>query len=171
MAAVRAAVSAGVGWIDTAPFYGWGHAEEIIGSALEGLAGRPVVLTKCGDVRGEDGRAADDHRASVIRADVRASLRRLRCPAIDVLQRHDPDPGTPIEESWQTIRDLIDEGTVRSGGLSNHPVALMDRALAVGPVSVLAAVPRAGEGWRAGLVQAAPSATPGLVSACLRISR
>lgn len=135
--AVRAAVSAGVGWIDTAPFYGWGHAEEIVGSALAGVAGRPVVLTKCGDVRGRDGRAVDDHSPSVIRADVRGSLRRLRCSAIDVLQLHDPDPGTPIEESWQTICELIDEGTVRAGGLSNHPVELLDRALAVGPVSVV----------------------------------
>ncbi len=136
-AAVRAAVAAGVGWIDTAPFYGWGRAEEIIGSALDGMAARPVVLTKCGDVPGPDGRAQDDHRASVIRADVEASLRRLRCPVIDVLQLHDPDPRTPIEESWHTISDLIDRGTVRAAGLSNHPVGLMDRALAVGPVSVV----------------------------------
>ena len=56
VAAVRAAVAAGAGWIDTAPFYGWGRAEELIGSALEGMAARPVVLTTCGDVRGPDGR-------------------------------------------------------------------------------------------------------------------
>jgi Aldo/keto reductase family len=101
VAAVRAALAAGVGWIDTAPLYGWGRAEELIGSALEGMAARPVVLTKCGDVRGPDGRPRDDHRASVLRADVQASLRRLRCPVIDVVQLHDPDPGTSIEESWQ----------------------------------------------------------------------
>jgi aryl-alcohol dehydrogenase-like predicted oxidoreductase len=137
VAAVRAAVAAGAGWIDTAPFYGWGRAEEIVGAALEGMAGRPVVLTKCGDVRGADGRAYDDHRSSVIRADVRASLRRLRCRVIDVLQLHDPDPGTPVEESWQTVCGLIQDGAVRAGGLSNHPVELMDRAAAVGPVSVV----------------------------------
>lgn len=137
VAAVRAAAAAGVGWIDTAPFYGWGRAEELIGSALDGMAARPVVLTKCGDVRGPDGRAYDDHRAWVLRADVQASLERMRCPVIDVLQLHDPDPGTPIEESWQTVCDLIEQGTVRAGGLSNHPVELMDRALAIGPVSVV----------------------------------
>jgi aryl-alcohol dehydrogenase-like predicted oxidoreductase len=137
VAAVRAAVAAGVGWIDTAPFYGWGRAEEIIGAALDGLPARPVLLTKCGDVRGPDGRARDDHRAAVIRADVAASLRRLRCPVIDVLQLHDPDPATPVEESWQTVCDLIGQGTVRAAGLSNHPAGLMDRALAVGPVSVV----------------------------------
>jgi aryl-alcohol dehydrogenase-like predicted oxidoreductase len=137
VAAVRAAVAAGAGWIDTAPFYGWGRAEEIIGTALDGMTVRPLVLTKCGDVRGPDGRVCDDHRAQVIRSDVRASLKRLRCPVIDVVQLHDPDPGVPIEESWQTVCDLIGEGTVRAGGLSNHPVELMDRARAVGPVSVV----------------------------------
>jgi aryl-alcohol dehydrogenase-like predicted oxidoreductase len=53
------------------------------------------------------------------------------------LQLHDPDPGTPIEESWQTVCDLIGQGTVRAAGLSNHPVDLMDRARAIGPVAVV----------------------------------
>lgn len=137
VAAVRTAVAAGVGWIDTAPFYGWGQAEEIIGAALDGMASRPVVLTKCGDVPGPDGRVRDDHRPAVIQADVRASLRRLHCQVIDVLQLHDPDPAVPIEESWQTVCDLIAQGTVRAAGLSNHPVELMDRARAIGPVGVV----------------------------------
>jgi aryl-alcohol dehydrogenase-like predicted oxidoreductase len=176
VAAVRAAVAAGVGWIDTAPFYGWGRAEKLIGTALEGMTTRPVVLTKCGDVRGPDGRAVDDHRGTVIRADVRASLRRLRCPVIDVLQLHDPDPGTPIEESWQTICELIDQGAVRAGGLSNHPVELMDRAPGHRPdrrgaAPVLAAAPCAGGRRRTCMVPAAPGAVPGLVPAGLRIPR
>lgn len=54
-----------------------------------------------------------------------------------MLQLHDPDPGIPIEESWQTVCDPIERGTVRASGLSNHPVELMDRALAIGPVSVV----------------------------------
>ncbi len=137
VAAVRAAVAAGVGWIDTAPFYGWGRAEEIIGAALDGMSRQPALLTKCGDVRGADGRVYDDHRSSVIRADLQASLTRLRRPVIDVLQLHDPDPATPIEVSWQTVCELIDQGSVLAGGLSNHPVQLMDRARAVGPVSVV----------------------------------
>jgi aryl-alcohol dehydrogenase-like predicted oxidoreductase len=137
VAAVRAAVAAGVGWIDTAPFYGWGRAEEIIGAALGGMSGPPALLTKCGDVPGADGRARDDHRPAVIRADLQASLTRLRRPVIDVLQLHDPDPATPIEASWQTVCDLIDYGSARAGGLSNHSVQLMDRASAVGPVSVV----------------------------------
>ena len=176
VAAVRAAVAAEpVEWIDTAPFYGWGRTEEIIGTALDGMTVRPLVLTKCGDVRGPDGRVRDDHRAQVIRSDVRASLKRLRCPVIDVVQLHDPDPGVPIEESWQTVCDLIGEGTVRAGGLSNHPVELMDRARAVGPVSVVqhqySLLHRGPPGRRgAGVVPAAPGAVSGVVPAGVGIS-
>lgn len=135
--AVRAAVAAGVGWIDTAPFYGWGRAEEIIGPALEGMIEAPVVLTKCGNVRGPDGRTYADHRPEIIHADVQASLGRLRRPFVDVLQLHGRDPAIPIEESWQTVCGLIDDGRARAGGLSNHPVELMNRARVVGQVGVV----------------------------------
>lgn len=56
---------------------------------------------------------------------------------MDVLQLHDPDPATPVEAAWTTVCELIAEGTVRVGGLSNHSVPLMDRAAAVGPVAVV----------------------------------
>jgi aryl-alcohol dehydrogenase-like predicted oxidoreductase len=164
---IRAAVSGGVGWIDTAPFYGWGRAERILGSALQGLENqgrgnqglenqgrgnqglenqgrgnqglgeRPVLLTKCGVRPASDGGSFQDHSAAIIRADLEASLARLRCSSVDVLQLHHPDPATPIEASWQTVCGLVAEGKAAAGGLSNHPVDLMDRALAVGPVSVV----------------------------------
>jgi aryl-alcohol dehydrogenase-like predicted oxidoreductase len=145
---VRAAASAGVGWIDTAPFYGWGRAERIVGSALAGPAGRPVtatrpaagepvLLTKCGTVPGPDGRSREDHRAATIRADLQASLARLGRSAVDVLQVHDPDPATPVEEVWRTVCELVAQGKARAGGLSNHPVQLMDRASAIGQVAVV----------------------------------
>jgi aryl-alcohol dehydrogenase-like predicted oxidoreductase len=139
VATVRAAVAAGVGWIDTAPFYGWGRSEQIVGSALGGggMTDRPVVLTKCGTLRGADGRAFDDQSPAAIRADVQASLRRLRLPVIDVVQMHDPDPAVAIEASWETIHALIQDGSILAGGLSNHPVDLMERAIAIGPVAVV----------------------------------
>jgi aryl-alcohol dehydrogenase-like predicted oxidoreductase len=56
---------------------------------------------------------------------------------LDVLQLHDPDPATPVEAAWTTVCELIAEGTVQAGGLSNHSVPLMDRAAAVGPVAVV----------------------------------
>jgi aryl-alcohol dehydrogenase-like predicted oxidoreductase len=134
--AIHAALDGGVNWIDTAPFYGWGHAEEVVGRAL---AGREDVLifTKCGTWRRDDGDDYMDLSAGGIRRDVDASLRRLRRERIDLLQFHDPDRNVPIEESWGTLLELVAEGKVRHGGLSNHPPELVKRALAVGPVAGL----------------------------------
>ncbi len=137
VATVLAAIRAGVGWIDTAPFYGWGRAEMITGAALAGRETRPVLLTKCGTFRRPDGRSYEDHSAHAIRADVEASLSRLGVSSVDVLQLHDPDPDTPVERAWETVCDLVGEGKARAGGLSNHAVELMDRAAAIGQVSVV----------------------------------
>jgi aryl-alcohol dehydrogenase-like predicted oxidoreductase len=134
--AIHAALDGGVNWIDTAPFYGWGHAEEVVGRVL---AGREDVLvfTKCGTRRRDDGDDYMDLSPAVIRRDVDASLRRLRRERIDLLQFHDPDRNVPIEESWGTLLELVAEGKVRHGGLSNHPPELVERSLALGPVAGL----------------------------------
>jgi aryl-alcohol dehydrogenase-like predicted oxidoreductase len=136
LAAIDAALDGGVNWIDTAPFYGWGRAEEVVGKALHGRDD-VLVFTKCGTLRREDGDDYMDLRPGTIRADLDASLRRLCRDRVDLLQPHDPDPNVPIEETWGAIHELIAEGKVRHGGLSNHPPELVERALAVGPVASL----------------------------------
>src|SRR5438309_7305987 len=135
--AIHAALDGGVNWIDTAPFYGWGRAEEIIGRALAGRRDELLVFTKCGTV--PDGARGDrmDLRPETIRADVEASLRRLDTDRLDLVQLHDPDRDTPIEESWGEVQRLIAEGKVRHGGISNHPADAVERALGVGPVAAL----------------------------------
>ena len=135
--ALRAALDAGVDWIDTAPFYGWGRAEELVGRAIAGRRDEVRILTKCGTVRRADGRVAEDASPASVRAGLQGSLRRLGTDYVDVLQVHDPDPATPVEETWAAIADLIGEGLVGAGGLSNHPVELMERARAVAPVAVV----------------------------------
>jgi aryl-alcohol dehydrogenase-like predicted oxidoreductase len=132
--AIHAAIDEGVNWIDTAPFYGWGRAEEIVGRAIRDRRDRVFVFTKCGTLN--DGAGGDymDLSPAAIRGDVEASLRRLGTDRVDLFQLHDPDPRVPIEESWMEAQRLISEGMVRYGGLSNHPVELIERALAVGPV-------------------------------------
>jgi len=137
LGAVRAALDAGVDWIDTAPFYGWGRAEELVGRAIVGRRDEMRILTKCGTVRRADGRVAEDASPASVRAGLQESLRRLGTDYVDVLQVHDPDPATPVEETWAAIADLIGEGLVGAGGLSNHPVELMERARAVAPVAVV----------------------------------
>lgn len=140
VATVVAAVDAGVCWIDTAPFYGWGLAEQIVGEALRtlGEAGRHTrVLTKCGTQRAEDGHAYEDASPAAIRRGVHDSLERLQRDFIDVVQVHDPDPSTPVEHTWGELMSLVEEGVIGGAGLSNHSPELMDRALAVGPVVVV----------------------------------
>ncbi|HVH51071.1 MAG TPA: aldo/keto reductase, partial [Gaiellaceae bacterium] len=134
--AIHAAIDAGVNWIDTAPFYGWGAAEEIVGRALRGRDD-VLVFTKCGTFRREDGDDYMDLRRESICADVEASLRRLGRERVDLLQPHDRDPSVPVEETWGAVLELVAEGKVRHGGLSNHRVDEIERALAVGPVASL----------------------------------
>jgi aryl-alcohol dehydrogenase-like predicted oxidoreductase len=134
--AIHAALDGGVNWIDTAPFYGWGHGEEVVGRALRGRSD-VLVFTKCGTRKRDDGDSYMDLRPEVIRTDVEESLTRLGVERLDLLQLHDRDPSVPIEESWGTVLELVAEGKVRHGGISNHRAEEVERALAVGPVAVL----------------------------------
>ena len=134
---IHAGLDAGVNWIDTAPMYGWGRAEKIVGSALREKRDDVFIFTKCGTIRGPDGTDYMDLRPATIRKEVEESLRRLRTDRIDLYQMHDVDPKTPIEASWGEIYRLIDEGKVRFAGLSNHPIDLVERAMKVGPVTSL----------------------------------
>ena len=134
--AIHAALDVGVNWIDTAPFYGWGRAEEIVGRAIHGRDG-VLVFTKCGTLRRPDGSDYMDLRPGAIRADVEDSLRRLGVERLDLLQIHDRDPSVPIEETWAAILELVAEGKVRHGGISNHRPEEVESALAVGPVAAL----------------------------------
>lgn len=131
--ALRRALEMGVNWIDTAAAYGHGHAEEIVGRALAGTpaAQRPYVFTKCGLRWSNSDRFGDlqnNLRPESIRMECDASLRRLGIERIDLYQFHWPDTiGTSVEDSWGELGELIDEGKVRAGAVSNFDVALLER--------------------------------------------
>jgi aryl-alcohol dehydrogenase-like predicted oxidoreductase len=129
--AIQTALDVGVNWIDTAPFYGWGKAEEIVGKAIKGRRDDVYIFTKCGTLPdGKDG-SIEDNRPQTIKRELDASLKRLQTDHVDLLQLHDMDPSTPIEESWKGIQQLIRDGKTRFGGLSNHTVDLVERAIKV----------------------------------------
>ena len=134
---IHAALDGGITWIDTAPFYGWGRAEELVGQALAGRRDEVTILTKCGTVRRADGSWTDDGRSTAIRVDLDESLVRLRTDRVDVLQLHDPDPSVPVEESVGAMAELVAVGKVRHIGLSNHPLELLERGQAVAPLAVV----------------------------------
>jgi aryl-alcohol dehydrogenase-like predicted oxidoreductase len=135
VAAIRAALDAGANWIDTAPFYGWGRAEEIVRRALAGRREEVLLFTKCGTVPDAERVSRMDNRPEALRADLEASLQRLGVDHVDLLQLHDLDRSTPIEESWGELQRLRAEGKLRWAGLSNHPAELVERAHAVAPVT------------------------------------
>ena len=143
VAAIRHAVARGINWIDTAAVYGLGHSEEVVGKALAEIpaAERPYVFTKCGQVWDERDRTASSRRVGApasIRRELEASLRRLGVERIDLYQMHWPaEDGTPLEAYWQTLLDLKAEGKVRAVGLSNHNVAQLEAAEALGHVDTL----------------------------------
>jgi aryl-alcohol dehydrogenase-like predicted oxidoreductase len=130
-AAIRRAIEDGINWVDTAPIYGLGHAEEIVGRALASYAtGEDVfVCTKCGRRTLPDGSPYGDLRRDSIREDCESSLRRLGVERIDLFQIHWPDldTGAPLEESWTAMAELVDEGKVRWIGVSNFDVERLER--------------------------------------------
>jgi aryl-alcohol dehydrogenase-like predicted oxidoreductase len=140
IATIRAAVEAGINWVDTAAVYGRGRAEDIVGRALRGIpeADRPYVFTKAGRQWQDDDLSAPLRSVltpAAIRHDVEGSLRRLRTERLDLLQLHWPaTDGTPVEEYWSVLADLRAEGKIRAAGLSNHWVALLAAAQAVAQV-------------------------------------
>jgi aryl-alcohol dehydrogenase-like predicted oxidoreductase len=134
--AIRRAVELGINWVDTAPIYGLGHSEEVVGRALQGLDERPYVFTKA-SLYEKDGAVAHSLKRDSIRREVEASLSRLALDAIDVYQVHWPDPDEDVEEGWTTFAELKAEGLVRHIGVSNFDVAQLRRAQAIAPVETL----------------------------------
>ena len=139
--AICRAIEEGINWIDTAPVYGDGHAEEVVRRALKGYApGRDVfVCTKCGRRTRPDGSPYGDLRPESIRADCEASLRRLGVERIDLYQIHwpDVDSGAPLEDSWSTMAELVNEGKVRWIGVSNFGSERLERCEAIRHVDSL----------------------------------
>lgn len=143
VAAMRHAVERGVNWIDTAAVYGLGHSEEVVGRLLRELpvADRPLVFTKCGlswDPADRSAAPKRDLHPAVIRRECEDSLRRLGVEQIDLYQFHWPDEtGTPVEDSWGTMLQLVQEGKVRYPGVSNFNADLLARCEALGHVQSL----------------------------------
>ena len=140
IAALHRALDAGVNWIDTAPAYGLGHSELLVGRVLRQRADRDRILvaTKCG-LWADGTRDLYDLRPRAIRREVDESLRRLGRDVIDLYQVHWPDrqTGTPVEDSWATMAALADAGKVRWLGVSNFDVALLERCERVRHVDAL----------------------------------
>lgn len=141
--AIRAAIDCGMDAIDTAPVYGFGHSERVVGRAIAGRRDRVLVMTKVGlrwdDTRGPLAFQTKDHHGRTLQVhknlrpwsiawEIDHSLRRLGIETIDLLQVHWPDPTTPIAATMGALVDLRSAGKIREIGVSNFPVEVMEEA-------------------------------------------
>lgn len=141
--AIQAAIDHGMTAIDTAPVYGFGHSEVVVGRALAGRRERVILMTKVGlrwddpsgdlyfETADQDGTKRAVHRNATPRSvkhEVESSLARLRTDVIDLIQVHWPDPRTPIDETMAALSELKTEGKVRAIGVSNYSVAELKTA-------------------------------------------
>lgn len=149
--AIRASYDAGITTIDTAPVYGFGHSEELVGKALEGMPrDRYQILTKYGLNWGEEGgklyfedKDNDGQPIKVykwaskrkVMEECEQSLRRLKTDYIDLYQIHWPDVTTPIEETMEAVQRLIEQGKVRAAGVCNYNVEQVNEALKTLPLA------------------------------------
>jgi aryl-alcohol dehydrogenase-like predicted oxidoreductase len=135
---IRAALEHGINLIDTAPVYGFGRSEEIVGKAIAegGLRSRVLIATKAG-LGWKDGSVFRNASRARILQEVEQSLRRLRTDHIDIYQVHWPDPLVAVEETAEAMHMLFRQGTIRAIGVSNFSVDQVERFRRVAPLHVL----------------------------------
>jgi len=144
--AIHASLELGISSLDTAPIYGFGHSEEVVGEAIRGKRDRYEILTKAGmrweGTKGEYFFTTNDNRGNQrdiykysgrdsLIAECEESLKRLGTDYIDLYQIHWPDHTTPIEEAMEAFRTLMEQGKIRAAGVSNYSVEQLQRASAV----------------------------------------
>jgi aryl-alcohol dehydrogenase-like predicted oxidoreductase len=133
---IHVALDRGINLIDTAPAYGFGHSEVVIGRAIaeRGQRDRVIIATKVGLERRGDELFRNGTRRQIFE-DVETSLGHLRTDYLDLCQVHWPDPHTPLEETAEALRDLQQAGKVRAVGVSNYSIEEMERFRRVAPIA------------------------------------
>ncbi|MGB6743008.1 MAG: aldo/keto reductase [Terracidiphilus sp.] len=137
VAAIRRALDLGVNWIDTAAVYGLGHSEEVVARALKGSSHRPYLFTKCSLRWREDRTIYNSLNAASVAEELDASLRRLGVDVIDLYQVHWPNPEGEVEEGWETLERLREQGKIRWIGVSNFNAEQMKRVQKIAPITSL----------------------------------
>ena len=134
---IRRGLERGINWIDTAPLYGLGHGEEVVGKAIKGISPRPIIADKALFMWKPDGTPIMRLDREKVRIQCENSLKRLDIDTIDMYMIHWPKPEEYIEEAWETFTELIKEGKVRYIGVSNFSVKQMELLKPIHPIAFL----------------------------------
>lgn len=139
IAAIHQAIDCGINFIDTAPIYGLGHSEEIVGNAIQGRRSEVILATKCGQLfpKNKNELPPRSLKKDSIIKECEDSLRRLRTDVIDLYQCHWPDPDTPMRETMEAMTKLLEQGKIRAIGVSNFSCDQIAAAREFGPVQCL----------------------------------
>jgi aryl-alcohol dehydrogenase-like predicted oxidoreductase len=135
--AILTALDKGINWIDTAAVYGLGHSEELIGKTLKQTSEKPFVATKCSRIWNDNGQITPCLKAESIREECHASLKRLGIDTIDLYQMHWAEPDEDIEQGWEEMARLIEEGKVQYIGVSNANLEQIKRMQRIHPAASL----------------------------------
>jgi aryl-alcohol dehydrogenase-like predicted oxidoreductase len=137
IAAILAALDEEINWIDTAPIYGCGHSEELVGKALRQTKQKPFIATKCSLLWNDKREKISCLKAKSIRKECEASLKRLGIDRIDLYQMHWPEPDEDVEQGWEEMARLAEKGKVRYIGVSNFNIEQIKRIKKIAPVASL----------------------------------
>jgi len=137
IAAILEALGRGINWLDTAPVYGLGHSEELVGKALKQTSEKPLIATKCGLLWNDRREKVSCLKSQSIRQECHASLKRLGVEVIDLYQIHWPEPAEDVEQAWEEMAKLAEEGKVRYTGVSNFKVEQIEHIQKIAPVASL----------------------------------
>jgi len=135
IAAILKALDEGINWIDTAPIYGLGHSEEIVGKALKQTREKPFIATKCGLLWDDQGTRISS--LTEIASECEASLKRLGVDVIDLYQIHWPEPDEDIERAVEQMAKLVGQGKIRCVGVSNFSIDQIERVQKIHPIASL----------------------------------
>jgi aryl-alcohol dehydrogenase-like predicted oxidoreductase len=133
--AILAALDKGINWIDTAPIYGLGHSEELVGKALKKTGQKPLIATKCSLLWNDKREKVSCLKSKSIHQECHASLKRMGVDVIDLYQMHWPEPDKDLEEGWSAMAELQKAGKVRFIGVSNFDVKQIERVQKIAPVA------------------------------------
>ncbi len=135
--AILESIEAGINWLDTAPIYGCGHSEEIIGRVLKQTTAKPLIATKCSLLWNDKREKISCLKEKSILAECDASLKRLGVEVIDLYQMHWGSPDEDLEEGYGAMAKCVKAGKVRYLGVSNITLEQINRVMKIHPLTSL----------------------------------
>jgi aryl-alcohol dehydrogenase-like predicted oxidoreductase len=134
---IHAAFDLGINWIDTAAVYGLGHSLKVVARAVQSYGRKPYIFTKCSVLWREDGSLYNSLKTESVTEEVEGLLRCLGVETLDLCQVHWPEPENEIEEGWEALARLREQGKIRWIGVSNFSVRQMKRIQKIAPITSL----------------------------------